>query len=89
MRSLVGLERSAAMRAFGDFLSDKTLSADQIQFVELIIDHLTERGAMDARVLYESPYTDEHPLGISGVFDTRHVAALGSILEEIRQRAAA
>lgn len=89
VRSLVGLERDAAMRAFGDFLSDKTLGADQIQFVELVIDHLTERGAMDARLLYESPYTDAHPLGAGGVFETDQVVVLHAILNEITQRAAA
>jgi type I site-specific restriction endonuclease len=36
----------------------KTLGANQIEFVNLIVDHLTEHGVMPAALLYESPFTD-------------------------------
>lgn len=58
VRSLAGLEREAAKAAFAGFLAVRTLNANQIEFVNLIIEHLTERGAMDPRRLYESPFTD-------------------------------
>jgi type I restriction enzyme R subunit len=32
------------------------------------IEHLTELGVMDPRLLYESPFTDLDPLGVAGVF---------------------
>ena len=38
VRSMVGLDREAAKRAFDDFLAGKTLTANQIQFVNLVID---------------------------------------------------
>ena len=44
VRSLIGLDREAAKKALGDFLTEKTLSANQIEFLNLIIDHLTEHG---------------------------------------------
>jgi type I site-specific restriction endonuclease len=34
------------------------LSVNQIEFVNLIVNHLTEHGAMEAAMLYESPFTD-------------------------------
>ncbi len=89
VRSLVGLDRAAAKEAFAGFLTGKMLTANQIEFVNLIIDHLTEKGAMDGRLLYESPFIDFSPRGVEGLFDSTEVAELFSILEEIRRRAAA
>ncbi|WP_348230866.1 type I restriction-modification enzyme R subunit C-terminal domain-containing protein [Trichocoleus desertorum] len=55
IRSLVELDREAAKQAFGEFLSGSTASADQIEFINLIIDHLTHHGVMEPSLLYESP----------------------------------
>ena len=68
IRSLVGLDRKAAQRAFNEALTGTTLTAQQIDFVERIIDQLTASGAMDPARLYEPPYTDSHPNGIGDVF---------------------
>jgi len=61
VRSLVGLDRQAAKNAFNDFLASRTLSSNQIEFLNQIIDHLTEKGQMDSSLLYESPFTDFDP----------------------------
>ena len=87
VRSLIGLERDAAKKALGGFLVGKTLSANQIEFLNLIIDHLTEHGTMDARLLYDSPYTDFSVRGVEGVFESKEVDELLSILEDVRKRA--
>jgi type I restriction enzyme R subunit len=87
VRSLTGLDREAAKKAFGGFLAARTLRANQIEFVNLIIDHLTEHGCMDARLLYQSPYTDFNPRGVDGVFASAEVDELVSILDEVRKRA--
>jgi type I restriction enzyme R subunit len=55
VRSLVGLDRHAAKEALARFLADKSLAASQIAFVNLIVDHLTQHGVMEAGQLYESP----------------------------------
>lgn len=89
VRSLVGLERDAAKAALADFLSGRNLTANQIDFVNLIIEHLTERGAMDPRRLYESPFTDFDAMGVSGVFHQGDVQVLVTALAELRERAAA
>ena len=89
IRSLVGLDREAAKRAFDQFQSGRALSANQIEFVNMIIDHLTERGVMDPRLLYESPFTDFDAMGVEGVFDSAGVIEIVRILEDVRKRAAA
>jgi EcoEI R protein C-terminal len=58
VRSLVGLDREAAKQALAGLVSGRTLSANQIEFIDLIIDYLTDRGVMDPRRLYESPFTE-------------------------------
>ena len=88
VRSLVGLERDAAKQAFADFLSGRTLTANQIEFINLIINYLTEHGAMDPERLYESPFTDFNPLGVEGIFKPAEVTELFTVLGNIRARAA-
>ena len=55
--------------ALAGFLTAKTLSAGQIEFLNLIVNHLTEHGVMEAEMLYESPFTDLTPRGPDGLFD--------------------
>jgi type I restriction enzyme R subunit len=88
VRSLVGLDREAAKKALGGFASGQNLSAAQIEFVNLIVDQLTERGVMSAELLYESPFTDINPQGPEGVFAPAQVDDLLQLLAEVRKRAA-
>jgi type I restriction enzyme, R subunit len=76
VRSLVGLERDAAKAAFADFMAGNNMNGNQIEFINLIVDHLTESGAMDPRRLYESPFTDFDDQGVSGVFPQADVKGL-------------
>ena len=55
----------------------------------MMIDHLTARGAMDPRLLYESPFTDIDPLGVAGVFAEGEIVELVKILRDVQERAAA
>jgi len=87
VRSLVGLDREAAKEAFAKFLGGKNLTANQIEFVNLIIEHLTEHGSMDPAMLYESPYTDYHPQGVDGMFGSSYAGELVAVLEEVRRHA--
>lgn len=89
IRALVGLDREAAKEALGVFLDGRTLSANQIEFVNLVIDYLTERGVMDPRRLYESPFTDLDDQGVSGVFPLDDAKVLVQVLKDVQSRAAA
>jgi type I restriction enzyme, R subunit len=89
VRSLVGLDRAAAKRAFDGFLQGRNLTAHQHEFIDMMIDHLTERGVMDPRLLYASPFTDIDPLGVAGVFKEGEVTQLIQILRDVQGRTAA
>jgi type I restriction enzyme R subunit len=89
VRSLVGLDRSAAKAALGEFLEGKALRGNQIQFIDLIVNHLTEHGSMEPSRLYESPFTDLTPHGPDGLFTPNEVEELMRVLEIVRRRAAA
>ncbi|MDQ0037205.1 type I site-specific restriction endonuclease [Variovorax boronicumulans] len=45
VRSLVGLDREAATQAFAGLIAGSTMTASQLQFIEEIVQHLTEHGA--------------------------------------------
>jgi type I restriction enzyme R subunit len=88
-RSLVGMDREAAKGALATFLAGKTFSASQIEFVNLIVDHLTEHGVMDVALLYQSPFTDVTPRGPEGLFDRSQLEELIGVLEQVRRTATA
>ena len=89
VRSLVGLDRQAAKEAMAGFLNGKSLGANQIEFVNLIVDHLTEHGVMEAAMLYESPFTDLTPRGPDGLFSSVQLDELLAAIAQVRQTAIA
>ncbi len=84
LRSLVGLDRSAATAAFAEFL-DEQATANQIEFVELIISHLTENGSMDAAMMYESPFKDIAPQGPEEIFPEARVVKLMETIRKVSE----
>jgi type I restriction enzyme, R subunit len=89
VRTLVGLDRHAAKHAFVEFLDNRKLTADQIEFLDLVIDHLTARGVMDPKLLYETPFTDFDTKGVEGVFDHSDVVRMVQILRDMEPKFAA
>jgi type I restriction enzyme R subunit len=68
LRSLTGLERAAAAAAFDAFQAGRTLSADQLHFLDLVIDYLARNGTVEVDVLYEHPFTSHAPRGPEDIF---------------------
>jgi type I restriction enzyme R subunit len=85
VRSLVGMDRSAAQSAFSQFLSDRSLTEPQIRFVEMVIDQLTARGVMTSDALYEPPFTNIHAGGPDGLFAGKDnvIEGIFQILDEV------
>ena len=80
----LGLDREAATAAFADLIAAGTASAGQLQFIDEIVQHLTEHGAMPAARLYESPFTDIHVQGPDGVFEPGKVEQLFAALDQLQ-----
>jgi type I restriction enzyme R subunit len=88
IRSIVGLERGATQEAFGEFLANKSLTADQITFINQVVDHLVKNGTMNPDRLFEQPFTDLHSEGLAGVFPN-DAERLLAVIDEVNKRAEA
>jgi type I restriction enzyme R subunit len=89
IRSLVGLNREAAKKAFSDYLNDQRFNSSQIQFINLIIDYLSQNGVIEPSKLYEPPYTDFNTNGLDGVFQDKDANQIVGIIKTIKTNAAA
>jgi type I restriction enzyme, R subunit len=88
IRKLVGLDRKAAKQAFNKYLQTQNFNANQIRFVEMIIDYLTQNGVMDPGKLYEAPFTNLHQDGLDGVFSNDNdIEGIIAIVTEFNKNA--
>jgi type I restriction enzyme R subunit len=53
----------------------------------MVIEHLTEEGAMDPRLLYKSPFTDVAPAGPEQVFPLALAEALVATIDRLNRSA--
>ncbi len=88
IRSLVGLDHEVVMQAFSEFINGTTATPNQIEFINLIVQELTQSGVMEPERLFQSPFTDLNVQGPFGVFPAARVTQIVRVLEDIRHRAA-
>jgi hypothetical protein len=90
VRSMVGLNKKAAKKAFAEFLAEAPLHADQISFLNEVVEYLAEKGTIEPKVMFETPFTNIHDQGISGVFGDKSKRLLvlfnASIIMPIKRR---
>lgn len=89
IRSLVGLDRNAALEAFGKFLDGSRYNSQQIRFVEMIIERLTKHGTIEPGQLYEPPFTALHHEGLDGAFGDADADGIVAVINRLNQIAAA
>lgn len=87
IRHIVGLDVKAAQEAFSEFLEAGNLTANQMVFIQNIIDHLTKNGTIAPEMLFESPFTDANQDGVVGLFDNGQAQRIVSIINEINENA--
>ena len=73
VRTLVGLDREVAKNLFSEFLVGTSYNANQIEFINLIINQLVDHGVVDVGLLYESPFTDIAPQGPDAIFSAEQI----------------
>lgn len=89
VRSLVGLDRAAVQDAFGEFLATGTATAAQLEFITMVVEHLTDQGLMDPALLYDPPFTDIAPTGPEQIFEEEKVGRLVARIREFNSSAVA
>ena len=87
IRSIVGLEPDAARSAFSNFINAPALNAQQIRFLDTIIQYLTVNGTIDMAALFAPPFTDIRSNGLMDVFNTQQSAELFSLVEKVNKNA--
>lgn len=85
IRSIVGLDRSAAKVVFAQFLDDKRYSKNQISFVNLIIDELSKQGIVEPGRIYEQPFSGLASQGPEQIFVEADVARLFDLIKELNR----
>ncbi|CAM5681587.1 hypothetical protein MAUB1S_01476 [Mycolicibacterium aubagnense] len=73
---------------FRTYLDGTKFTADQIQFISLIVTELTANGIVEPARLYESPYIDHAPTGPEQVFPEADVDNIVQILNTVKANAA-
>lgn len=87
IRSIIGLDSNAAKTAFASLLREQSFNAQQIRFLDTLINFLTVKGVVDAGMLFEAPFTDLNSSGIMGVFDEATSARIIDLLEAVNRNA--
>jgi type I restriction enzyme, R subunit len=87
IRSLLGLDMKAAKGAFAEFLDKGQLNADQVAFINQIIEYFHHEGVLDRQLLFESPFTDQHDEGVFGLFDDQKADRIIEIIDQVNGNA--
>jgi type I restriction enzyme R subunit len=75
IRSIVGMEPATVQEHFKDFVhANPRLTAHQLQFLQLLQNHIGRNGSIEIGRLYEEPFTRIHAEGIDGVFKDEALA---------------
>jgi type I restriction enzyme R subunit len=89
IRSIVGLDVQAAKLAFAEILNNQTLNAQQIRFMNTIINFLNVKGIIEPDMLFEAPFTDINTNGVLGLFEEKVASKIISLIEIINHNAEA
>ena len=88
VRKVLGLDIEAANQHFASFIQDENLNANQILFVQKIIDYLNKNGVLEKHMLTRPPFTDTNDNGVFGVFEEdQKTFRIIKLIEEISQSA--
>jgi type I restriction enzyme R subunit len=87
IRSILGLEITAANELFAEFLNAGNLRAEQITFINNIISFLVKNGTIEKAMLFEPPFTELHQDGVIGIFDDAQATRIISLVDTVNRNA--
>ncbi len=85
IRSIIGLDAIAAKALFADFINRDGINAEQMNFIDTLINFLTINGTIDKAMLFDRPFTDINQNGVMGVFKDEDAIKIISILDGFNQ----
>jgi len=88
IRSIIGLDVKAAKEMFAEFINRPSISAEQMNFMNTLIDYLTENGTINKNVLFDRPFTDINHHGVLGVYKDDDALKIIQIIDGFNQHIA-
>ena len=86
IRKIAKMNREAAMAAFGSFIAEKRPNAEQIAFIEKVVDYLVENGCVNnVRDLMSAPF--DRPIKFSVLFTQEEQKKMVQIINQIKENA--
>lgn len=81
IRTIIGLDAKAAKALFADFINREGINAEQINFIDTLINFLTINGFLSKEMLFDRPFTDINQNGVVGVFKDEDTAKILTIID--------
>ena len=86
VRKITGLNMNAAKKAFSKYLDESSLNANQIHFVNKIVEYIVEKGILeDKKILQMSPFSDRG--SFADLFDTSTFMGIIGVIDNINGNA--
>jgi len=80
------VERDAAYEAFSSFINEQNLNADQIAFVDKVIDYIVQNGYLESAAELTKPPFDK-PHSFIRLFDHKLREEFVRIINELKENA--
>lgn len=85
IRSIIGVDATTAKELFAEFINRPNVTAEQMTFMNKLIDFLTKNGSIDPEMLFDRPFTDINQDGVSGVFKNEDAEKIISIIHNFNK----
>ena len=89
VRKITGLDIEVANELFSELIQDENLNADQITFINKIIEYLNENGTIEKKLLSSSHFEQGYDRGILDLFkdDKERITKIISIVDKVNENA--
>ena len=78
----------AAKEMFAEFINRPGISAEQMNFMDTLINYLAQNGTINREMLFERPFTDINQNGVLGVFKDEDATRIIKIIDGLNQHIA-
>ncbi|MCW3808064.1 DEAD/DEAH box helicase family protein [Plebeiibacterium marinum] len=86
IRSIIGMDEEAIQKAFSNFIDEGNLTADQIQFLKMIIGHFTKNGFLELKELSTS-FKNAEDNGLFELFEDEDQDHIIRTIDEVNNNA--